>query len=89
MHFLKDKDGLISTTELGRMMNTLGENPTEAELQDMVYKFNDNMPLINIICDFEGLKILATYAKIIFLKMLRNIMCFTMIFLGGCIFFYA
>ena len=31
-----DKDGLISTQELGKMMNTLGENPTEAELQDMV-----------------------------------------------------
>ena len=29
----KDKDGLISTAELGGVLHTLGQNPTEADLQ--------------------------------------------------------
>ncbi|WJX32003.1 hypothetical protein P8452_20380 [Trifolium repens] len=46
--FDKDGDGCITTKELGTVMRSLGQNPTEAELQDMINEVDADAELRHV-----------------------------------------
>ena len=55
--FAKDGDNTITTKELGTVVRSLGQNPTEAELQDMI---NEVDPDGKGTIDFQGFLTIMT-----------------------------
>lgn len=52
--FDKDGDGTITSKELGTVMRSLGQNPTEAELQDMINEVDsDGRSSISFLNEFQ------------------------------------
>lgn len=51
--FDKDGDGKITYKELGTVMRTLGHNPTDSELQDMIQEVDADGKPIQIIRYFN------------------------------------
>lgn len=59
--FDKDGDGTINTKELGHLMRSLGQNPTEEELEDMINEVDVDG---NHVIDFtEFLQLMANKSK--------------------------
>ena len=53
--FDKDGDGTITTKELGTLMRSLGQNPTEAELQDLVSQVEADQGATITLTQFLGI----------------------------------
>ena len=68
--FDKDGDGTMTTKELGVVMRSFGQNPSERELKDMVAEVDvDGMFTLNILPDKMG------FAHFFLLFLFKNLCC--------------
>ena len=68
MYFDKNGDGVITTNEFGEVMRTMGENPTERELLEMIEEVDiDSKKFLN---NLEAIDPFEFSLKLIILPML-------------------
>jgi len=80
VYFDRDKDGYVSTKELGQVMRSLGQNPTEAEIRDIINEVDaDGKLTIKVVEEVHRtlglyrISLLATIALMMVLVVLRSL----------------
>ncbi|KAJ8313625.1 hypothetical protein KUTeg_008186 [Tegillarca granosa] len=53
--FDKNKDEKINTTELGAVIRALGQNPTEAEIEKIMKRFDKDGIMLQVVCVFSAI----------------------------------